>query len=85
MTRPDQKLSERREILRATRASARRCGQDPVAIAGRATRGEAEAADDHRRVWLLHRLGASEKILKKLGFEFIENVFYEPTGLMHPS
>ncbi len=28
---------------------------------------------------------ASEKILKKLGFEFIENVFYEPTGLMHPS
>jgi ribosomal-protein-alanine N-acetyltransferase len=28
---------------------------------------------------------ASEKILKKLGFQFIENVFYEPTGLMHPS
>jgi [ribosomal protein S5]-alanine N-acetyltransferase len=28
---------------------------------------------------------ASEKILKKLGFEFIENVLYEPTGLMHPS
>ena len=28
---------------------------------------------------------ASEKILKKLGFEFIENVFYESTGLMHPS
>ena len=28
---------------------------------------------------------ASEKILKKLGFEFIENVFYQPTGLMHPS
>jgi ribosomal-protein-alanine N-acetyltransferase len=28
---------------------------------------------------------ASEKILKKLGFEFIENVSYEPTGLMHPS
>jgi [ribosomal protein S5]-alanine N-acetyltransferase len=28
---------------------------------------------------------ASEKILKRLGFEFIENVFYEPTGLMHPS
>lgn len=28
---------------------------------------------------------ASEKILKKLGFEFIENVFYKPTGLMHPS
>ena len=28
---------------------------------------------------------ASQKILKKLGFEFIENVFYEPTGLMHPS
>ncbi len=27
----------------------------------------------------------SEKIRKKLGFEFIENVFYEPTGLMHPS
>ena len=27
----------------------------------------------------------SEKILKKLGFEFIENVLYEPTGLMHPS
>ena len=28
---------------------------------------------------------ASENILEKLGFEFIENVFYEPTGLMHPS
>jgi ribosomal-protein-alanine N-acetyltransferase len=28
---------------------------------------------------------ASEKILKKLGFAFIGNVFYEPTGLMHPS
>ena len=28
---------------------------------------------------------ASEKILKKLGFEFIEHVFYKPTGLMHPS
>ena len=28
---------------------------------------------------------ASEKILKKLGFEFIENVYYMPTGLMHPS
>ena len=28
---------------------------------------------------------ASEKILKKLGFRFIENHFYEPTGLMHPS
>ena len=28
---------------------------------------------------------ALEKILKTLGFEFIGNVFYEPTGLMHPS
>ncbi len=28
---------------------------------------------------------ASEKILKKLGFAFVEDVFYEPTGLMHPS
>jgi [ribosomal protein S5]-alanine N-acetyltransferase len=28
---------------------------------------------------------ASERILKKLGFQFIETVFYEPTGLMHPS
>jgi [ribosomal protein S5]-alanine N-acetyltransferase len=28
---------------------------------------------------------ASERILKKLGFKFIENVFYQPTGLMHPS
>ena len=28
---------------------------------------------------------APEKILKKLGFEFIGNVFYEPTGLLHPS
>jgi [ribosomal protein S5]-alanine N-acetyltransferase len=27
---------------------------------------------------------ASERILKKLRFEFIEEVFYEPTGLMHP-
>ena len=28
---------------------------------------------------------ASETILKKLGFEFVESVFYEPTGLMHPA
>jgi [ribosomal protein S5]-alanine N-acetyltransferase len=28
---------------------------------------------------------ASERILKKLGFQFIETVLYEPTGLMHPS
>ena len=28
---------------------------------------------------------ASEKVLKKLGFAFIGKVFYEPTGLMHPS
>lgn len=28
---------------------------------------------------------ASEKILKKLGFELIEKVFYQPTGLMHPA
>jgi hypothetical protein len=27
----------------------------------------------------------SEKILKKLGFEFFGDVFYQPTGLMHPS
>src|SRR5580693_9096466 len=27
----------------------------------------------------------SAKILKKLGFEFIEYVLYKPTGLMHPS
>jgi hypothetical protein len=24
-------------------------------------------------------------ILRKVGFEFIDTVFYEPTGLMHPS
>jgi RimJ/RimL family protein N-acetyltransferase len=28
---------------------------------------------------------ASQRILQKLRFEFVENVFYEPTGLMHPS
>jgi RimJ/RimL family protein N-acetyltransferase len=28
---------------------------------------------------------ASQRILEKLGFKFLENVFYEPTGLMHPS
>jgi [ribosomal protein S5]-alanine N-acetyltransferase len=28
---------------------------------------------------------ASRRILDKLGFEFLENVFYAPTGLMHPS
>ena len=28
---------------------------------------------------------ASRRILKKLGFKFLENVFYEPTRLMHPS
>ncbi len=28
---------------------------------------------------------ASQRILGKLGFEFVEDVFYEPTGLMHPS
>ena len=28
---------------------------------------------------------ASAKLLKKLGFERIEDQFYEPTGLMHPT
>ena len=28
---------------------------------------------------------ASQRILKKLGFEFVGDIFYEPTGLMHPS
>jgi RimJ/RimL family protein N-acetyltransferase len=28
---------------------------------------------------------ASQRILEKLGFECIGNVFYEPTGLLHPS
>jgi [ribosomal protein S5]-alanine N-acetyltransferase len=28
---------------------------------------------------------ASRRILERLGFEFIGTVFYEPTGLMHPS
>jgi ribosomal-protein-alanine N-acetyltransferase len=27
----------------------------------------------------------SKKILERLGFEFVEKVFYPPTGLMHPS
>lgn len=27
---------------------------------------------------------ASERALKKLGFEYIEDTFYEPTGLYHP-
>src|SRR5262249_20342387 len=27
----------------------------------------------------------SRKILLKLGFEFVEDVFYKPTGLMHPT
>jgi RimJ/RimL family protein N-acetyltransferase len=28
---------------------------------------------------------ASRHIVEKLGFTFLEDVFYEPTGLMHPS
>jgi [ribosomal protein S5]-alanine N-acetyltransferase len=28
---------------------------------------------------------ASQRILEKLGFKFLENLFYEPTGLLHPS
>jgi [ribosomal protein S5]-alanine N-acetyltransferase len=28
---------------------------------------------------------ASRHILEKLGFTFLENAFYEPTGLLHPS
>ena len=28
---------------------------------------------------------ASRRILEQLGFKFLDNVFYEPTGLMHPS
>jgi RimJ/RimL family protein N-acetyltransferase len=28
---------------------------------------------------------ASRRILERLGFEFVGDVFYEPTGLMHPS
>jgi RimJ/RimL family protein N-acetyltransferase len=27
----------------------------------------------------------SKKILEKLGFQYVENVFFPPTGLMHPS
>jgi RimJ/RimL family protein N-acetyltransferase len=27
----------------------------------------------------------SQKILVKLGFEFVDSVFYKPTGLMHPT
>jgi [ribosomal protein S5]-alanine N-acetyltransferase len=30
-----------------------------------------------------HRI--SKKILLKLGFQFVEDVFYKPTGLMHPT
>jgi len=29
--------------------------------------------------------GASKKLLSKLGFQYIEEKFYEPTGLYHPS
>jgi len=28
---------------------------------------------------------ASKHILERLGFTFLDNVFYEPTGLLHPS
>ena len=28
---------------------------------------------------------ASQKILSKLGFHYIDDEFYEPTGLYHPS
>src|SRR5262249_22667510 len=28
---------------------------------------------------------ASRRILEKLGFRFLEDVFYEPTGRLHPS
>jgi len=28
---------------------------------------------------------ASKHILEKLGFTFLDTVFYEPTGLLHPS
>jgi [ribosomal protein S5]-alanine N-acetyltransferase len=28
---------------------------------------------------------ASQRILEKLGFTLVQNVYYEPTGLMHPS
>ena len=28
---------------------------------------------------------ASRHILEQLGFKFLDNVFYEPTGLLHPS
>ena len=52
--------------------------------------GTLEYAWEELRLWKVYAghhpdNGASEKILKKLGFEFIENVFYKPTGLMHPS
>ena len=52
--------------------------------------GTLEYAWEKLRLWKVYAghppdNGASEKILKKLGFEFIENVFYQPTGLMHPS
>lgn len=28
---------------------------------------------------------ASQRILERLGFEFVGDVLYKPTGLMHPS
>jgi ribosomal-protein-alanine N-acetyltransferase len=39
------------------------------------------------KVYAGHHLDnrASQRILEKLGFKSLENVFYEPTGLMHPS
>ena len=39
------------------------------------------------RIYAGHHPGnqASRRILEKLGFAFLGNVFYEPTGLMHPS
>jgi RimJ/RimL family protein N-acetyltransferase len=39
------------------------------------------------KVYAGHHPGnrASQRILEKLGFKLVQNVFYEPTGLMHPS
>jgi hypothetical protein len=62
-----------------------RRGLKPAPTWGLATRVVISVPKRRRRLpGITPTSPASEKILKKLSFAFIGNVFYEPTGLMHP-
>lgn len=59
-------------------------------LASEAARGSRDYAWQELGLWKVYAghhpdNRASQRVLAKLGFQFIGTVFYEPTGLMHPS